>query len=129
MDPNLSDGDLMILDKVSYYFNDISRFDIVVIETNEELIIKRVIGLPGETVEYKDNKLYINDELVEENFERASIEDHVFEQVVPTDSYIVIGDNRANSKDSRILGTIEEKEIIGKANLTIYPFDRLGIKE
>ena len=73
MNPNLYDKDLMILNEITYRFNDIERFDIVVVDLNfnhrNEKIIKRVIGLPGETVEFKDNKLYINGEYVKETFE------------------------------------------------------------
>ncbi len=129
MYPNLLDGDLMILDKVSYYVGNINRFDIVVVNNNGEDIIKRVIGLPGETVEYIDNQLYINGLLMEEPFEREVIADHKFEEQIPLDKYIVIGDNRVNSKDSRSIGFIDETQIEGKASITIFPFDRLGIKE
>ena len=64
----LHNGDIMILNNTAYYFDDIKRFDIVVVRENKEYIIKRVIGLPGETVEYRDNKLYINDKLVKDNY-------------------------------------------------------------
>ncbi len=67
--------------------------------------------------------------MFEEPFEREDIEDYKFEEKVPNDSYVVIGDNRINSQDSRTLGFITEDQIEGKASLTIYPFNRLGIKE
>ena len=69
----LEDKDIMILDKISYRFKDIKRFDIVVVDDKEELIIKRVIGLPGEYIEYKDNKLYVNGKYVKENFNRKEM--------------------------------------------------------
>lgn len=129
----LEDKDIMILDKISYRFKDIKRFDIVVVDDKEELIIKRVIGLPGEYIEYKDNKLYVNGKYVKENFNRKEMEDYSIEELgetkVPEDTYFVLGDNRPNSKDSRIIGFIPKKQILGKTSLTIFPFNRFGNKE
>ena len=68
MYPTLHHKDLMILNEIGYYLNGLERFDIVVVNINSEKIIKRVIGLPGDKVEYKDNKLYINDEEIKEEF-------------------------------------------------------------
>ena len=129
----LEDKDIMILDKISYRFKEIKRFDIVVVDDKEELIIKRVIGLPGEYIEYKDNKLYVNGKYVKENFNRKEMEDYSIEELVktkvPEDTYFVLGDNRSNSKDSRIIGFIPKKQILGKTSLTIFPFDRFGNKK
>ena len=129
MEPNLKDGDIMILNEISYYLNGVNRFDIVVINHDGEKIIKRIIGLPGEKVEYKDNKLYINDEEFVENFKHEDTNDFSLSDigidVIPKNSYFVLGDNRGNSKDSRSIGVINKGQIAGKANLIIFPFDRI----
>ena len=129
MNNTLYDKDIMILDKISYRFSDIKRFDIVVIKKDKEYLIKRVIGLPGETVEYKDNKLYINGELVEESFNHKDTEDYNLDKEIPEGYYFVVGDNRPDSLDSRYIGLINKKDILGKTNLVLYPFNHFGIKK
>ena len=127
MNDTLKDKDIMLLDEISYRFSDIERFDIVVIKHNDEYIIKRIIGLPGETVAYKDNQLYINGKKVKENFSHKQTED--FDEVVVEEgTYFVLGDNRVNSVDSRIIGLVTKENIKGKATFVIYPFDRFGRK-
>ncbi len=133
MNDTLKDQDIMILDKISYRFREIKRFDIVVIHLEEEDIIKRVIGLPGEKVEYKDNKLYINNKRVKEPFSREETDDFDLSKFaskkVPKDAYFVLGDNRVESLDSRVLGYIPKKRIKGHATFTILPFSRWGVKK
>ena len=123
----LHNGDIMILNIVGYRFEDIKRFDIVVIKEDNEYLIKRVIGLPGEIIEYKDNELYVNGEKIKENYGKGNTED--FTVKVKKNSYFVLGDNRENSMDSRVFGSFPEKEILGKTSLTIFPFNRLGTKK
>ncbi len=127
----LYDKDIMILNKIGYRFSSIKRFDIVVIDYNNRLLIKRVIGLPGETVKIKDNNLYINDELVEQPFLDSSVVtgDYQLEEKIPDGYYFVMGDNRKVSLDSRTLGLFSREKIQGKASLTIFPFSRFGIKK
>lgn len=129
MEPNLKDGDIMIMNEIGYYLNGVNRFDIVVVNTNDEKIIKRIIGLPGEKVEYKDNKLYINDKEIVENFKHGETNDFSLLELgietIPQNHYFVVGDNRGNSKDSRSIGVINKDRIVGKANLIIFPFDRI----
>ncbi len=129
MNNTLYDKDIMILDKISYRFSSIKRFEIVVIKRNKEYLIKRVIGLPGETVEYKDNKLYINGELIEENFNHKNTDDYILDKEIPEGYYFVVGDNRPDSLDSRYIGLIKKEEILGKTNLVLYPFKHFGIKK
>ena len=124
----LHNNDIMILDKISYRFKSIERFDIVVIKRNGEYLIKRIIGLPGEVVEYKDNKLYINEELIEEEFSHLETKDYLLEGKIPEGYYFVVGDNRPDSLDSRRIGLIKEDEILGKTSLVIFPFTRFGFK-
>ena len=134
MKNTLHDHDIMILDKISYRNHAIKRFDIVVIylEEEHEYIIKRVIGLPGEKIEYKDNKLYVNGTYVKEEFEHFKTEDFSTKDIgyeeVPKDKYLVLGDNRVNSIDSRYLGYIKKEDIKGKTSLVLFPFNRIGIK-
>lgn len=123
----LHNHDIMILDKLSMKTKGIQRFDIVVVQVGDTKIIKRVIGLPGETIEYKNNKLYINGKFVKDS--HGSDITYDFDLVeIPDDSYYVLGDNRTDSVDSRILGVIPKKEILGKANFIIYPFNHFGSK-
>ena len=125
--PTLKDKDIMILNEVSYRTQGLKRFDIVVLDYKGEKLIKRVIGLPGEKIEYKDNKLYVNGKVVKEDFSHADTED--FDEIkVEKDRYFVLGDNRVNSTDSRIIGTVSIKDIRGTTKLTIFPFGRFGNK-
>lgn len=120
----LHDGDIMILDVIGYKKNGLKRFDIVVVDEGSELIIKRVIGLPGEKIEYRDNELYINDKKVDDKYNSNETDD--FSVVVPKDKYFVLGDNRNNSMDSRIFGAFSEKQIRGKTKFIVMPFSRYG---
>lgn len=123
----LQDGDIMLLDIIGYRFHDIKRFDIVVVDAEQEWIIKRVIGLPGEKIEYKDNQLYVNGKKVKDAYGSQETKD--FQVTVPENSYFVLGDNRTNSLDSRYFGAFPKKNIIGKTSITLFPFSRIGNKE
>ena len=127
MYPTLQDKEFMILNKIGLQ-KGINRFDIVVVESNEKYIIKRVIGLPGESVMYSDNKLYINGKVIEDNYSKSETEN--FENVILKENeYFVMGDNREVSKDSRVIGPVNIKNIKGKTNLVIFPFNKIGIVE
>lgn len=127
MNPTLKDKDIMILNKIDYRFNDIKRFDIVVVDNPDEYLIKRVIGLPGDKIVYKNNKLYVNGKYIKENFKHEKTED--FKYNVPNNKYYVMGDNRINSLDSRYFGPFLKNKIIGKASTTILPIKRFGNKK
>lgn len=127
MDPTLNDKDVMLLDEISYRFSDIERFDIVVVKEEDEYLIKRVIGLPGETVEYKNDKLYIDGKYVKEDFKHKETFD--FSTTLGKDEYFIMGDNRTNSTDSRVFGPISRDKIMGKTSLTILPISRFGNKD
>ena len=127
MHPTLQDQEFMILNKISLK-QGINRFDIVVVQENNKYIIKRVIGLPGESVMYKDSKLYINGKVIEDNYSKTTTND--FDNVVLGENeYFVMGDNRAVSSDSRIIGPVNIKNIKGKTNLIIFPFNKMGTVE
>ena len=125
MVPTLKDKQVLLLDKFKYRFSDIDRFDIVVIKVGKKEIIKRVIGLPGEYVEYKDSKLYINGKVLENDFDFDTIDftmsEICTEEKIPYNKYFVLGDNRLVSSDSRIIGLIDKKDILGKAGFSIWP--------
>ena len=123
----LHDGDIMILNIIGYRMDDLKRFDIVVVNTKREYIIKRVIGLPGETIEYRDNQLYVNGKKVKDSYASQETED--FKVTVKKGHYFVLGDNRTNSLDSRYFGMFSKKDILGKTKLTIFPFNRVGNKK
>lgn len=131
MSPYLEEGDILILNKLD---NSYDRFDIVVINVNNTKIIKRVIGLPGETVAYKDCKLYINDEEVEDFVKDCTTKEFSLNSLyeylmIPDNYYFVMGDNRDNSSDSRDyrVGLINESQIEGTVSIRLYPFNKLGI--
>ena len=123
----LHDGDIMILNIIDYKVHGLKRFDIVVVDEGDELIIKRVIGLPGDTVAYKNNKLYINGKKVNDKYASEKTED--FSVLVPKNEYFVLGDNRTNSLDSRAFGTFSSKKIKGKTSMIVFPFSRWGKKK
>lgn len=128
MVPTLKDNEILILKKYQHKYE---RFDIVVFNFGKDRLIKRVIGLPGETVEYKNNKLYINGKRIKETFKTNSktsnfkLED-INHKKIPKGYYFVMGDNRNNSVDSRIIGLVSEKDIQGSTNFSIFPFDKIG---
>ncbi len=122
----LQDGDTMILNKIGIRVKNIERFNIVVISTENSYLIKRIIGLPGERISYKDGKLYINGKILDDPYNDNKTKD--FDEVVIDDnSYFVMGDNREDSIDSRIIGTINKKDILGTTKLVIFPFKDFGI--
>lgn len=122
MEDTLEDGYLMILKR--YEKNSINRFDIVVVNLDGDKLIKRVIGLPKEDIAYKDNKLYINEEYVEDNYGYGKTKD--FKDYCKEDEFFVLGDNRENSKDSRVFGCVSSKDILGTTNFVFFPFNKIG---
>lgn len=126
MKDTLLDNEVVLVNKLYVKTNDIKRFDIVVINEGGEHIVKRIIGLPGEKVEYRNNVLYINDKEIKSELSFDYTEDFVYEQV-EDNKYFVLGDNREVSKDSRIIGTIDKDDIIGKVNLILFPFSKIGM--
>ncbi len=124
MENTLFDNDLVIVNKIALK-KGIDRFDIVVVNYNNDTLIKRIIGLPNEKVSYIDDKLYINDELIEMPLDFEYTSD--FELITGKDEYIVLGDNRNVSKDSRSIGPIKRDNIKGKVNFVLFPFKRFGV--
>ena len=132
MEPTLNDGNIVLLNKLSMKTTKLKRNDIVVVNWNGEKIIKRVIGLPGEHIEYKNNNLYIDGMLEIENFKHAETADFKLEEIgyktIGGDKYFVVGDNRPHSNDSRMqVGLVDKENILGKVNLRIWPIYRVKV--
>lgn len=136
MEPTLSNGDNLIMDKLSYHFRDPERFEVIIFPcpTNPDVFyIKRVIGLPGETVQIKDGAVYIDGELLEADV--YGITDKTEAGIahepitIGADEYFVLGDNRPISQDSRYesVGLISRDDIEGRAFFRMYPFDKMGL--
>ena len=133
MDPTLKVNDRVLVNKLSYKLHDVHRGDIVVFEKppNEvsdiKDLVKRVIGLPNETVEGRNGHVYIDGKLLEEPYLHDDVVTSDFVEVkVPANSIWVMGDNRQNSKDSRYFGPIQESSIVGRVFVRIWPPTRLG---
>lgn len=135
MENTLTNGDNLIVDKISYRFHEPERFDIIVFPyqyKEDTYFIKRIIGMPGETVQITDKgEILINGEELVESYGREVIKDPGLASdpiTLGEDEYFVMGDNRNYSKDSRFpdVGNIKRADIIGKAWLRIYPFDKIG---
>ena len=129
MIPTLDDGQILLLNKLDYKFNKIERYDIVVIKVEDSEIIKRVIGLPGEYIEYSNNTLYINGH-EEENIYTFETEDFNLKEIcncdkIPKNKYLVLGDNRLVSSDSRIIGLIDKKDIEGSTTISLWPIKNI----
>lgn len=127
MDTTLKQGEILLLEK---YDKNYERFDIVVIKEGNERIIKRIIGMPGESIKIIDGIIYINGEKIEDKYASSVTNDFSLEkfelETIPENTYFVLGDNRIVSKDSRILGPIKKENIQGKASYRIWPFNKLG---
>lgn len=138
MYPSLEDGQSVIVNKLSYRFSDIERFDVVIFphyneEYNKEInYIKRVIGMPGELISIKDGLIYIDGEVLTESYGYFSEGDTSYSGIadeeiyIGEDEYFVLGDNRNASDDSRAFGCISKEDIIGEALMIIYPLRDLA---
>ncbi len=138
MEPTLADGDHLMVDKLSYRFHEPERFDIVVFPFQQEentYYIKRIIGMPGETIQIDEKgNIYIDGKILEESYGREIIRADrrglAAEPVkLAEDEYFVMGDNRNNSSDSRVkaVGNVKRKDVIGKAWLRIWPLSRFSV--
>ena len=129
MVPTLKNKQLLLLNKINYKINNIKRFDVVVINLDNKEIIKRVIGLPGEDILYRSNKLYVDGHELENDY-NFDTDDFSLKTIcnctkIPEDKYLVLGDNRAVSADSRIIGLIDKKDIEGNVNFSLWPIKKV----
>jgi signal peptidase I len=140
MVPTLEEGDIIAVSKLSYKLSNVKRNDVVVVNVDGKYYVKRIIGLPGEDIKYIKNVLYINDVPYTENFLDSDIETSGFtlddvckenecpDGVIPENKYLVLGDNRPESEDSRDknFGLIDISEIKGKVIFRIWPLNSFG---
>ncbi|SIS44877.1 signal peptidase I [Salimicrobium salexigens] len=141
MEPTLYDGNLLMVNKVSYEWTEIHRQDVIVFHYNEkDDYVKRVIGLPGDEIAVKDDELYVNDERLEETYlDKLRPEDgEVFTSsftlegitgipTVPPGKLFVLGDNRRHSLDSRSFGFIDSASVVGKVSIRYWPMSQVGV--
>lgn len=135
MEPMLQDGDNLIVDKISYRFKDPERFDIIVFPYRYEentYYIKRIVGLPGETIQIVGYDILINGEVLEENYgsEPMNYSGIAIEKIVlDEDEYFVLGDNRNNSSDSRdpSVGVLTREDLLGRAWIRVWPLSSMGV--
>lgn len=137
MEPTVQINDRLVVEKISYLFNSPERGDIIVFQAPEKALViagattndaylKRVIGLPGETVEIKDGKVFINDRAIRESYIKAPPNYTYNRATVPEGQYLVLGDNRNGSLDGHVWGFLPEESIIGKAAVRFWPPNRIG---
>ncbi|GAF12220.1 LOW QUALITY PROTEIN: signal peptidase I [Bacillus sp. JCM 19045] len=135
MEPTAHDQERFVVNKLSYQFGEPDRFDLIVFDATEtERYIKRVLVLPGDTIRFENDQLYVNDQPTDEPFldeVQASYDgiytsDFEYEGTVPENHVFVMGDNRGNSKDSRSIGPVHEDDIIGKVGLRFWPLTEFG---
>ncbi len=125
MEPDLEVGQRLIVNKVNYYFETVKRGDIIVfkppLNPTATPYIKRVIGLPGDTVEIKQGKVFVNGQSLDEPYIKEKPLYTMPPQYIMPDNFFVLGDNRNDSNDSHVWGTVPKENIIGKASLSIWP--------
>ncbi|MDO4523388.1 MAG: signal peptidase I [Eubacteriales bacterium] len=133
--PTMQEGDTLLIDKLTYRFRRPKRFEIVVFPyqyRENTYYIKRIIGLPGETIRIEDGVIYINGSALQEHFGNARIREAGLagkEMTLGRDEYFVLGDNRNFSLDSRepSVGNVKAKEIVGRAAFCLFPLERFGV--
>lgn len=137
MEPTIMTGDRTFVSQVPYYYRDPERGEIVVFDEEGTKMVKRVIGLPGDTIDIKESKVYINGQPLDESRYLGSEVETLYEEMpyelhqempytIPEDHYFLMGDNRMWSMDSRAYGAVDRKQIIAKGSLRYYPFDKIG---
>lgn len=142
MEPTLYDGNLLMVNKAVYDWSEIDRQQVIVFHANEEEdYVKRVIGIPGDEIEFKNDQLYVNGVLLDESYlddlrpndglpftEDFTLEEATGSATVPEGHLFVMGDNRRDSLDSRYFGFVPEDTVVGKVDIRYWPFSQAGIQ-
>ena len=134
MDPTLKVHDRVLVNKLSYHLHPVHRGDIIVFKAPPQErtaqikdLVKRVVGLPGDTIQARDGQVYINDRLLKEPYlPKGTRTEDLPRKLVPAGHYFMMGDNRGASSDSRVFGPITRSSIIGRAFVKMWPWNRLG---
>jgi len=134
MDPTLKVHDRVLVNKLSYHLHPVHRRDIILFKAPEQErtaqikdLVKRVIGLPGDTIQARDGQVYINDRLLKEPYlPKGTRTEDLPRKLIPAGHYFMMGDNRGASSDSRVFGPITRSSIIGRAFVKMWPWNRLG---
>lgn len=134
MAPNLKQGDRVIVNKIKTTFNFLDNNDIIMYRNGKEIQFSRIIGKPGQSISFKDGSLYRDDREVNEPYTNNSINNLSLRNIkdsesdiIPPNAYFVLNDNRDNKNDSRTLGFVHEKDIIGNTSLRYYPFEKFTV--
>ncbi len=131
MEPNLYENDRVLINRIVYYYSDPDRGDIVILVDpmgSKNDFVKRVVALPGELIEIKDGKTYINDKLIDEEYlSKDKSNEDIGPLRIPEDSYFVMGDNRSVSSDSRRFGPVKGDNILGKVMIVWWPINHTHI--
>lgn len=142
MMPTLQDGNKLVVNKIGYQVSDFKRFDVIVFHANkEEDYVKRIIGLPGDRIEYRNDQLYVNGKMVDEPFLNAyrkkipggrltgdfTLKEITGKEKVPEGKLFVLGDNRLGSWDSRHFGFISSSQVVGKVDLRYWPLNEVNV--
>lgn len=137
MEPSFHNGEFVLVEKVAYRLIDPKRGDVIVLHASSQQnidFIKRIVATPGETVEIRNNQLFVNSVALSEPYLRDneitqinSASDDIFMRALGPDEYFVMGDNRQSSKDSRIIGPVKRKNIVGKVFFVIWPASDFGL--
>lgn len=134
MEPNFNDGNWVLANRLSYYFENYQRGDVAIVkfpgDPEHKKYIKRIVGLPGEKIVINDGLVYINDnKLVESYLPYSTLTTPNMEKNLGSDEFFIMGDNRANSSDSRIWGVCSKKDFVGKVFFRILPIKKWGLTE
>jgi signal peptidase I len=130
MEPNLHTDQRLVVEKLSYRLHNPRRTDVVVLhipDHSKELLIKRVIALPGETIQVKDGGVYLNGQLLDEPYLNVETRGNYGPLLIPPDHIFVMGDNRGASNDSRSFGPVHIQQVVGRAWVSYWPIEVLGI--
>ncbi|UQD51362.1 signal peptidase I [Bacillus methanolicus] len=142
MMPTLQDGNKLVVNKIGYQFGKLQRFDVIVFHANKkEDFVKRIIGLPGDKIEYRNDQLYVNDKKIDEPYLDIyrkqipggrltgdfTLKEITGKEKVPPGKLFVLGDNRLGSWDSRQFGFISVNQVVGKVNLRYWPLNEIDV--